>query len=404
MKAHCLRLLKLHTAYERPKDTREHLRNISAEMSKEVAEGMKEVEKLIQSSNNVQVGKVLAPCLAYSASVYAAEVKRILEAAERKQSGTSVQSAGEKKPRPLDEQAVSEFERGFKQKLTEDFRTKQRQQVATAMRLNHCSKAIARAWKGYRQRRRRAAVAGVIAGLRRHLSLKREWARRTKKARELYLWARLKHWYPLLVAHFRTRHWKPYKDLGYYIGELDQCVTIQRFTRGYIARKQLPLVRSQASTRLPKLSPHPSKPTVWRQSWELDLELLTHHGNLSLEEANYTSLCHSQRVKFEADWKSYESKLRTVVERGLEQSKDWMEVEGWWSNVKLGVRQWGAPLGAVMDRNRSGLRRKAEEALRNSLAAAQTAFEQLLAGAQVRLSRLKHDLKLTRISSIISNA
>lgn len=377
------------------------MKNISAEMSKEVAEGMREVDKLIQSPSNVQVGKVLAPCLAYSARVYAVEVKRIVEAAERKKLGTGAQTAGERKPRPLDEQAVSVFEREFKQKLAQDFRMKQSQQVAANLRLNHCSRAIARAWKGYKQKQRRTAVAGIIVGLRRHLSLKREWTRRTKKARELYLWVRLKHWYPLLVAHFRTRHWKPYKDLGYYIGELDQCVTIQRLARGYLARKRLPLVRFQASTRLPKLSPRPSKPTIWRKSWELDLELLTHHGNLSLEEANYASHCHSQRAKFEADWKSYEAKLRTVVARGLEQSKDWMEVEGWWSNVKLGVRQLGAPLGTVMDRNRSGLRRKAEEALRNSLAAAEVAFELLLAGAKVRLSRLKHDLKLTRISSII---
>jgi hypothetical protein len=89
-----------------------------------------------------------------------------------------------------------------------------------------------------------------------------------------------------------------------------------------------------------------------------------------------------------------------VVERGLEQSKDWMEVEGWWSNMKLGVRQLGEPLGVVMERNRNGMRRKAEEALRSSLIAAQNAFEQLIAGAKVRLSQLKHDLRLIRISSI----
>lgn len=400
VKAHCLRLLKLHIAYERPKDTKEHMRNISEDMSLEVAESMKEVGKLLKNASNLIVGKLLAPCLAYSTTVYDAEVRRILEAAEKKKVSVPQQIASEKKKKSLDEKAVNEFEREFKQKLTENFQTKQRLQAATNLRINNSSKAIARAWRRYRQRRRSKAAQGIISGFRGYLSIKREWRNRTKKARELYLWARLKHWYPLLVVRFRTRHWKPYKDLAYYLGELDQCVTIQRYARGYLARKQLSLQRFQASIRLPKLSPHPSKPTIWRTSWELDLELLTHYGNFSHEEDNFASYCQSQRVKFEADWKSYEAKLRTVVERGLEQSKDWMEVEGWWSNMKLGVRQLGGPLGVVMERNRNGMRRKAEEALRSSLIAAQNAFEQLIAGAKVRLSKLKHDLRLIRISSI----
>jgi len=58
---------------------------------------------------------------------------------------------------------------------------------------------------------------------------------RTKNFRRMFLYARLKHWYPVLVARWRElkSNFKPYDLLQL----PKEVVTIQRFARGYITRK-----------------------------------------------------------------------------------------------------------------------------------------------------------------------
>lgn len=313
----------------------------------------------------------------------------------------------------LRQQLHKAIEEEYMRILEDDYSDFKQQSIIKAFRENRAARLIWRRYVGYRAKKLQASTI-PIGKAQDKTSLVKPSVKARKEvdrdvstqvvidisklagARRLIAHARLKAWYPILVARWRGRDYHP-RFLAAYESKTPAILKIQSWFRGSIARSQLYWRWVMAHHRRLRRKVYTTKRTLWRAAAEHEAKVVKTYCSIELDRMTLEAYRKESMKEFENKWGAYEAKLDRVIERNFTKSStDWVKVGDVWMNAKKVVVQTQSPLIDIKAKNKQKLRAKAIDRLEKHFAAPTEDHGRLVDAFEAQAPGVLEEARMTR--------